>query len=273
MTNDRPRVRLRDSFLPLAAGVVAALLVSPPGVARADGQEPFRQVDRPLTHVQGTLNLYAGLDTYVLFGLFDGQLSQGDTAVGLHAGVELGIVDDLTIGALVFPLQLSPDTQYGDAELYGLYRFVRGTVEVAGSLGLTLPTLPASDPVLSLGIPVRIHVSHRVRVDTEAVLSLSFGDQTTASLGVPLSLSINPVDRLLFGANTGLRFPEMDPALTTVPLGVALGYTVGKRQAPFADLWVHFAWPALVTPGLDEVMHPDIWQLSLLCDSTFDLDF
>lgn len=255
----------------LIAGVVLALL----GLAqRADADEPFRQVDRPLTHAQGTLNLYAGLDIYRVYAPIDGRLSIGrDTAVALHAGVELGIVEDFTIGALVFPLQLTPETQYGDAALYGLYRFLRGDVEIAGALGLTLPSLPNSDPVLSLGLPIRVHVSHRVRFDTGPSMAFAFGDETHASLFIPFSLSINPGARFLFGMDTGLSFPDMDFDLTTVPLGLAFGYTVGRQEGAFADLWVHFEWPALWTPGLDDAFHANVWQLSFLVDSYFDLDF
>ncbi len=214
-----------------------ALVAVTGGSAAAQTRMPVSYQARPLTLPRGTLRPDVGFNLASYPGPGE-RHERFYTYFGLGAGV----TSDFELGALVVPLELAPDFDYGDGgvglppavtpwfghnrpEIYGRYRFVdEEVVEIGVDLRLVLP---APDPFfLIVGVPFLFHAGDIVRIDTGFHLATDFDDRTNAFL--PFVLSFNPTERFFLGLDSGLWVRGPD-----VPLGFFVGGTLGR---PLVDL-------------------------------------
>jgi hypothetical protein len=155
---------------------------------------PISRALRPLTLPK--LHLAASLD------LSSAAWTQG-RFTNATVGAALGITDDLTVRAVVAPLQLtSPNAgtfggvHYGETAgtqgptLTATYRFLRGDVELgAFAGGQVLTAFNLSGYRLWAGVPLRAHVSKSVRVDVAP--EVTFTHQTNEAIPAG-GVALNP---------------------------------------------------------------------------------
>ncbi|MEP7125987.1 MAG: hypothetical protein ABJE95_33955 [Byssovorax sp.] len=252
-------------------------LVAGAGSARAEeggkgGEKmplPFAQ--RPLTLPKMTLAPEVGLEvSHVSIGAF----SLGN-AVGMEIGAHFGILDDLEVGAVVLPLEFSPDFAYGNPRIEATFRFLKGTVEIGARLRTTFGLHKGSTGViLEPGLPILIHVGEAARIDTGVFLPMAFstspGDlptssSTTIGLNIPFQFIYDVIPELHLGANTGLGIYDFGEAGNTIyiPLGFVAGYAIGNEKGPLVDIDPYFRFPYFALPGAgsgQDKIYTGIWQ-------------
>jgi hypothetical protein len=249
---------------------------------------PVSYAQRPLTLPQYTLraDLLGGVYHVGLGGF--GSLELGLLALG--AG--FGILDDLEIDVVVVPLLLGDDITAGDNDvLYGnpavgaTYRFVaHEVVDVGASLAFSIPVDDNRFFGIQPGIPVRVRFAEIGRLDTGIYFSalipvsdeVNDGDAIGAwaagglapypifgDAGLPLRLSVNPIEYLFLGMNTGLGIANFEEADTYffIPLGWQVGGTVPLDDRPLVDIAWTFQFPLLFLPAadIDDKVLEDLW--------------
>lgn len=246
--------------LSICLSALAAVTAATGAQAQPLTQLPLSYAQRPLTLTRHTLRgdvdlTIAHLQVSVL------GTTASSTAVGLALGAGFGITEDLEVGATVIPLTLSPDFQYNAPSLYGMYRFVRGTVDVGARLTLIMPV--DRDFGLNVGVPVLFHLGDNARLDTGAFLSLNFGDPLGKALSIPVAFTANLNPNLFLGARTGFILPEFDRLV--MPLGVYVGYSIagGGGATPVADITASFDFPLFLATGRNDAIVPDLWTIGL----------
>ena len=236
----------------LAVGALGALLLSQ-GSASAQGY-----IERPLTLPEGTLRLdlapqdYAFMDHGALNDARGLRLRDlgDDVGVSLGAGLGYGLGSGFELGGLILPLQLAPDTDVGDLELYGRYAI---TEAVALQATLQLPT--QTETGLGFGLPVYLPLGDAARLETGVELEVIFYKDAVANLDVPLAINFAVAREVFLGLRSGLLLWDFDEAF--VNLGVQGGVTVD----PAADLTVSFNFPQFITTVGDDAVVVDGWEL------------
>jgi hypothetical protein len=226
---------------------------------------PVPKAQRPLTLPSLVLAPELGFQV-------DRRPSEGAFA-GLDVAGAFGITDDLTLHALVAPLQLSTPAGYGGFH-YGetnrnfgpgaglTLRFLRGPVELAGDLSGHVFTIPdLSGGSISPSLLLRVHATDMFRLDFAPGVTLQFATQTNAApssssanavrVQVPLTLLGNLTQSFDVGVTTGLTiFNTSDVRSSTgIPAGLVLGYAVPGPHGPVLDVDPFFDFPYLVMPG------------------------
>jgi hypothetical protein len=192
-------------------------LVLPKGVLRLDGG-PRRPFSNGQVMPAGQLQFLVNRDT--------------DDLAYLVPGAGFGVIDDLELG-LVWPLQISPDLNLLDLSAYGKYSLQRGSVEVAGYAEVRVPI--EADLEVTGGVPVYVHLSDAMRIETGGFVRLTFGDDTTVRVLAPMSLPIQVSPQVFVGPETGIEITDFDTV--AIPLGVLAGYTLGGGISSIGDLF------------------------------------
>ena len=188
-----------------------------------------------------------------------GRLGYFDqTRLTLTAGAALGVVDGLEVGALLLPVYLAPDGDFGDIEAYGRYRFLSGDVEVGAQVTVALPTHTRFG--IGLGAPVLFHLG-QMRIDTGVELELIFTDPTVVDLDIPAAFTFDIGDGLFAGVRTGLYAPNFEEV--AIPLWGFVGYTLISGKAPFIDLVATFGWPHFIWTGPGDSVEIETFDLIL----------
>lgn len=260
--------------LTLSLGLIAstaAAQVEPGGDAT-----PQNYVERSMTLGQGELRAdFAPIDWGLLFGSIGGRSGIKDiqglrisrvetgsldtTILTLGLGAGYGVTDELEVGALLLPLVLAPDGDFGDIELYGRYRFLSGDVEVGGQLGVSIPT--NTNFGLSAGLPVLFHLG-AIRIDTGVELELIFADPTNfVDIDIPVAASVSVADGFFVGVRSGLFVPDFDDI--AIPLQAFAGYTLLAGRAPLADITATFGWPRLLWTGPGDTVDAGTFDIVL----------
>ncbi|MEM7448052.1 MAG: hypothetical protein AAF355_07420 [Myxococcota bacterium] len=244
-------------------------------------EQPVRYAERHLTLPQRTLRIdYAPID----FAQADvGYLNHtrglriqrfedrsgppgartDDTAAWTSLGVSYGVFDEFEAGALLLPVLLAPDTDFGDMQLYGRYRVLEeGDTELAIHFAMQLPT--QTDFGFEVGAPLQVRISPMLRVDAGAELEFVFFDDTLVNLNLPIAMPISLSEHGFIGPRSALLFVDFDDAV--LALGGFGGYTIADGDKTIGDVMTHF----YVNIGGDDVGLPD-WELMFA--ATFFLDF
>ena len=219
------------------------------------------QAERPLTLPKMVLNAEADLD-FPHAGGFYGNLS---------LGASFGILDDLTVRAVVIPLQFFGSDggfHYGQTTgdpgpgVGATYRFLKGDVELGASLDLSIITVQSlSGVVITPGIPVRIHIGKQLRLDTGAYLGITRAsvsgvpvDANVTGFSIPVSVLYDITEPIHVGAGTGFTIGDLSQAGQTaaIPLGIFAGYAIAGHDGPILDIDPFFTFPALITPGANQ---------------------
>ena len=110
-----------------------------------------------------------------------------------------------------------------DLAAYGKYALQRGHVEVAGYAEIRIPI--EADLELVGGVPVFVHLSNSLRIETGGFIRLGFGDGTPVALHVPASVPIQVSPEVFVGPEIGIEIHDFKDV--AIPLGVIAGYTLG----------------------------------------------
>lgn len=261
--------------LPLLLGVSpAARADEDPGALRL----PVPEAQRPVTLPKLVLAPEAGFDVD----------RQGNAGVfgNLTLSARFGITDDLTLDAVVAPLQLwvprgggfgyGETTEDRGPSLGLTYRFVRGPVEVAASLAGRLFTVSGLSGSAIMGsLPIRIHATESLRLDATPTVNVWIAQQTPSTppttigitpVGAPPSTATSasavrlqlPLDAIYnvtrafdLGVTTGLTVYDASDARNTtgIPLGALMGFAMAGSQGPVLDVDPYFSLPYLLMPG------------------------
>lgn len=237
----------------LGAGLVLAALASAEPAQATSRLVGSDYISRPLVLPQGVLRLDAGPRRPYSGGQLmpAGQLQffvndDFDDAAFLVPGAGYGVIDKLELGG-VWPLQISPDLNLLDLAAYGKYSLQRGHVEVAGYAEVRIPI--ESDLELTGGLPVFVHLSNQLRIETGGFVRLGFGDDTTVTLHVPASVPIQVSPEAFVGPEVGIEIRDFDDV--AIPVGVIAGYTLGGISS-IGDLFARLTLPDIGS-GADTV--------------------
>jgi hypothetical protein len=237
-----------------AASAAAGLLFVAPSAWAESRLVGSDYISRPLVLPEGVLRIDAGPRRPYSGGQLmpAGQLQflinkDFDDLAYLVPGAGYGVIDKLELGA-VWPLRISPDLDLSDLSVYGKYSLQRGEIEAAGYAELRIPI--EGDLEITGGVPVFIHLSNQVRLETGGFVRLTFGDDTTATFHVPLSAPILVSPEVFVGPEIGIEIRDFEDV--ALPAGVIAGYTLGGGISSIGDLLVRLTF-ADITSGADTI--------------------
>ncbi len=247
---------------PLSTSVLCASLlcaVSSPSYA-AEMLSKGGYAERPLSVTEGTLRIDIGPSdfAYMDFGeLNDGRAAlevigyPGGTSVYSGVGAALGVVEDLEVGALLFPIPIHPNFDFGNMEAYARYQITHGTFQLGAQGTIQIPT--AQRFGVGLGLPMRIFASDAVRIDTglEVEIMARPGD---VHLDVPLAVAFDIDDVFFIGPRTGARIIDMRDF--QMPAGLFLGGEI----ADMVDLTGSFVFWNFVNTETDRAIDFRVWE-------------
>jgi hypothetical protein len=195
--------------------------------------------------------------------------------LGLSAG--FGITDDLTVRALVLPLQLggpsgSGGFHYGQAtedrgpSVGATYRLVRGALELGLLLDLRALTVQDDSGVAIIpGATMRVHAGDHARIDLAPSVNVTLqretgtpppGSATTETgnlvrIDVPFTALVNLLENVDVGITTGATIEDVSQAKasTSVPLGFFAGCTIPGRHGPLFEFTPYLTFPFLFMPA------------------------
>lgn len=226
---------------------------------------------RDITLREGVLRLDLGPPDYGFMDLGELNNDRGALRVGKDGdafaltgfGAGYGILDELEVGTLIFPLLYAPDFDFGDIEFYGRYAFFsRGKVRLAAQFTMQVPT--HSDFGIGFGMPAIFELGTRARLDTGVELEVLF-DDTRANLDIPLAFAFEVGRTGFIGPRTGFRLPRFEAV--AVPLGIFGGATINERF----DLTASFNWPRFLTSAGNDAVGADVFEFIFGLNMYFDL--
>ncbi len=250
----------------LAVLTITAISASAFAQLRANpvfGQRNLTNAKNTVEVIAGPLGNYGGggitlQDTITGIDLTNGEIEKG-IAIGFNLGAAYGVNNDLSIGAMVAPLSISPDFSYNNPTLFGKYRFLHGSFEAAGALGLTIPVAEGSDFGMSVGVPLRNRGT--LRIDVAPTVNLIFADELVANVSVPIQAFYNVQPDLFVGLVTGANFTD-DFGTIGVPVGLGAGYTLQAPEGPMLDINATFVFPGLVIADESDFV-TDFWTATI----------
>lgn len=226
-----------------AAPPPATARQAPPALARPPAQ-PVRHALRPLALPAGTARIDAAFQI----------TSQDRDALGRQSYVSFlgvigyGVTDDLELGAIALPLQVSPEGHFGDPGAYALYRFVEGDVEAGGWIEARVPVREESAFTAGASARLLVRASESVRIDGGVSYLVAFRDPEEAmQLGFPVSVAFHSSETFFLGVSTGFdleNFHDSDRANAYIPAGVFLGGTLRGDGGPSGDLRLGWFLPS-----------------------------
>ena len=238
---------MRYLFLSPALALACALVVT-----AAEAEQIGSYAGRSLTLGAGTVRLDAGPPDWGYFhpggpqwigenrGLRVRVDTQNDqTWVWAGLGLAVGATNELELGGLLLPIRVTPDTTYDDMELYGRYALLDGDFELGAQVSVQIPT--ETEAGLGLGLPMLVHATRDLRIDTGAELEILFWDPTVTNLDIPLALTWNVVGSGFLGFRTGVYVWDFDALI--VPTGLHAGGVVADGRV---DLGGWFMWPGFL---------------------------
>ena len=188
-----------------------------------------------------------------------------DVASGLGVGAAFGILDELEVGMLLFPIQFTPgDDHFGDITLYGRYKFFStDVVDIGGQLLLQLPS--RTDFGMGMGLPIMLRLGDSVRIDTGVEFELIFvdvgpdDDEVAFGMDIPAGIAFQ-IGKGFVGPRTGLfLYKYIGDAEFALPLGVFGGVTV----AEMVDITAEFAFTQFLTSAGDDAFGEDSWRFNV----------
>ncbi len=226
-------------FLGACFGLVASAAATV-GISTAAAQGPTPFVSRPLTGPKNTLRIdvappdRAMLDSgaigsgYGLRILSVDTPADDDVFVTLGIGAAFSFVDDFELGWFFLPVQLAPDGDYGDMEVWGRYRFFSSRIaDIGVQFALQFPT--QTEFGFGIGVPIRLRLGSFARIDLGGEFEAVFFDDTQTNLDLPVAVAFNVTRNVFLGFKTGLVLLDFDDV--EAPIGGFLGYTIAKRRA------------------------------------------
>lgn len=251
-------------------------------------------VSRPLTLPE--MHVRAELDgTYSHFESGLGAANGG----ALELGGAFGLFDDVELEAVLVSLELGElaltpmnfdlvdDADWGVSRFGATVRFLASDVaEVGGRFRFFIDRHAALG--FGAGLPVVVRGAKVVRLDTGihgvgrvptngANASFGLVDASSvpfsADAGIPLRLSVQAIEELWFGLNTGFGAYDVSEDDTIfLPLGLSVGGSVPLDSDLILDVDASFLFPTFVLPAArggfgesdtDAKIGSELWQIGL----------
>jgi hypothetical protein len=225
-------------------------------------QLPISYALQPLTLTAGTIRAEMDYDA-TQFSQVVVSLHRTETDSKIDLAAHYGITDDFEAFLLAVPLAISPDVQYGNPEIGALVRFVRGDVELGAKAGVFFPALAGTKVSFELGVPLLIRFAGIGRIDTGVSLLLAATSPLSKAVAIPILASVNLMEQLFVRLETGVLLePDLDKAHNvSLPLGLAIHYTIPSRSGPLLELGPSFSFPEFLAPGNSaKTVITDNWQ-------------
>ncbi len=264
----------------VAASLAALTLVASPALADDDmptGTQPIAYAARPLTLAPAAVAVLDKLSTTTAGMIYKTDPKFLNLTLGV--GASMGVVENIEIGAVALPLQVLPSVSYGNPDIHGTFRFVKGGFELAayvdtliithagGNSNITLPVLDSSaGVVLNPGLLSRIHMGGRAKLDIGATVPIQLGSAIhDVGLNIPLELAFSLIEGFHIGATSGFGIANVkQPAINSyVPLGFIAGGTFGNNDRPVVDIGALFNWSQFANPGKDQKIDIQDFQAGL----------
>ena len=255
-----------------AAVALGALLIS----SLAWGEQIGRYSVRTLTLGSGTVRIDGGPPDWGYFHPGSPQwinenrglrlrtdVDAEQTWAWLGLGLAVGVIDEVELGALLLPVRLTPDADIDDLEMYGRFAFLEGDFEMAGQVTLQLPT--QTEFGLGLGLPMLVHATSALRIDTGFEVEMLFWDATVVNVDLPLALTWDIGRGGFLGLRTGMYVWDMGELI--VPTGLHGGGVVADGRVDIAG-W--FMWPAFLHTGGDDPFELDTFELGFGVNARID---
>lgn len=247
-------------------------------VGEMPGTFPTARAERPLTLPGGMLRIDANLGvTRLSLGLLSA------TSLRLSVGAGYGITDDIELGVSLPSLnfQIDPEFKFGvgNPEILGIFRFLSGDVELAGTVAVRIP-IENDFLAFRLGLAALLRFGGNIRLDTGLFFELNVYTSGTPApdpnvgLYLPLRLSFSMTENIFFGVNTGFNVLDLTNAGDTiaVPLGLFVGYTIAPADTPVADLSLGFLFPQFFTTTGQDNPFTDLWSIGINANIYLDLN-
>jgi hypothetical protein len=237
---------------------------------------PVAQAERPLTLPRFVLSPEVDFDVTRPFP----ANAQTGYDLNLNLGASFGVTDNLTVRALVLPLwlgqtgvRIGQPTENPGPSVGASYRVLRGTVEVASSADVAIITLSGlSGVVITPGVPVRIHATKQLRMDTGLYTPIQFGSvpgatvreptspfptsaestpDNSVGLNIPVSALYDIIEPLHVGISSGFGISDFSSVRETeaIPLGFFAGYAIAGQDGPIVDIDPFFTFTRFINPG------------------------
>jgi hypothetical protein len=261
-------MKFTERTMPIAYFLVVALGILAFKAEPAEAQHsPTNQAFQPITLPKGVVSLDLAPPDYGYMehgeinegrGLRVSKWEKADPAVGLGLGASYGISNDIEAGALLFPFIFSPESDFGDMELFGRYAFTHGNAQLAGQITLQIPT--HNDFGLGFGIPARFFVSRGFMIDTGVELEIVFPEHSEderVNLDLPLAFNFGVGSTGYLGFRSGILVYHMDDA------AINLGFQGGFNVDPAVSLTASFNWPRFIWTGAGDAINPDTFEIVL----------
>jgi len=199
-----------------------------------------------------------------------------------------GLTNDLNVRATILPLQLAapgPSAfRYGQPtenvgpSVGATYRIRTGKVELGGNLDFGVSAVPnSSGIIITPGVPVRIHLGEKIRIDTGVSVPISrltattttgvyrstpvASDtaSTTGGLNIPASILYDITEPLHIGVSTAFMVMDVSrwSATSSIPASIYTGYAIAGKDGPILDIDPILTFPTLLTPGASPAAHAD----------------
>jgi hypothetical protein len=270
----------------LSSGAASAQIIAPGASVQHEETEelryPVAEAERPITLPAMVLSPELDLDIVHAPGAYFGNAT---------LGASFGLLNDLTVRATVIPLQLAAPggAHFGESsETLGpsvgaTFRVLKKNIELGLSLDVGIITAQGESGLwLTPGVPVRVHIGKRIRIDTGGYFTLSHGSttvitplpmgnmttnptSTVGALSIPLSFLFDVTEPIHVGALTGFTITDFSrPGDTAgIPIGVFAGYAVAGKEGPIFDIDPFFTWTSFVTPGGNDFFDVSDWALGV----------
>lgn len=220
---------------------------------------PMRYAERPLTLPRGTVRIDA---TFAITSQEREALDR-QTYVSFLGVAGFGVTDDIELGVIALPLQISPEGRFNDPGLYGLLRILStDSLDLGLQLEATVPVRDSSAFSNALSGRVLWRASEIFRLDFAASLVAFYQDPIETSLRFPIVGTFQLTESFFLGVQTGLDVDYVSGAderagrkqNAFIPAGVFVGGSLRGEEGPTGDLRLG-VFLASVTDGFD------LWQL------------
>ncbi len=233
----------------LTACVMFAVAGTGVASAQYSGQS-VRFSKRPLNMPAATVRVDGDL-SMISYPTLPGER---DELFAMTAGISAAFTDKFELGAQLLPLRLSPNSEYLNPSVYGMYSLMKGDLETSFYGSVSLPVKDGFS--IAGGLPVTLHINDMFRLNTGAWLGFLFSDANdTVGFEIPLQLAIQTSQQFFIGPEMGFCFggsgrAHMAPQTANTclysfatdldnfqaPFGMFGGYTfVGNSLSPLAD--------------------------------------
>ena len=263
-------MRRNRNMIKAALGLAAAALMAVPSAAFAEsdiGEFSLVKAQRPQSIHPGKLRLdlplaFRNLPTIVVTPA--GTKTENEIGVFFFGGAAFGVIENLEVGGTLLPVRFTPDADYLNPSIYGLYQILRGGFELGARATFRLPIESGTKFGIGIGLPFGFALNEAAYLGFEPNFNITLADPDPIfGFGLPVELTVNVNRPIFLHLRTGIGIPNLDVTdALFVNLGFGGGYTLGEGNDPMMDIFLNFDFPSFYNGALEDTDF-DNWQLTL----------